>query len=327
MTEKPGVTCKLRLPNQAHLFEHIQTNAKHATKLISPGSHCGKSVAICGAGPSLRDAYPVGDEVWACNSALPYLVNKSVRVTHGFAIDQGEEMLAAHEWGTTFDVEYMVASSVHPRLVEHLLASGRSLTWFHSFLGIPDPEGWESDKYLSYEAELYATLYGKTGQQTGVAGHGLNSVSRAICLALGMGFSEINVYGNDCCAKETKERMPEWEGEDQHGEYYASPEYGDWLSRLVLYADDRRGTTFGHGRKEPFAEADFGGRLWHSRPDMAVTAVHEVELFKTWPGRIHFMGDTLPAYLCKQDQAFLDRMPILSAFGEITNIQNASKAA
>lgn len=144
---KPDVSVYMTIPHQDHLFEHVKQNAKYARRMIGamPFTHKGKTLSICGAGPSLRGF--VGDlrfthEVWACNSALPYLMDRGVRVTHGLGIDQGLGML--EDWKRVFPVTYYIASSVHPELVAHLRKNNAVIRWFHNFLGINNPEGWEA---------------------------------------------------------------------------------------------------------------------------------------------------------------------------------------
>lgn len=300
-----NIKALLSLPHQAELFAHIEANAERATQMVGPGTHVGKSVAICGAGPTLAHE-DVGDvdDVWACNSALPYLLTEGRRVTHGFAIDQGLGMLAAHEWGTAPDVRYLLGTCVHPGLTDHLLAHGREVSFFHSYLGIPDPDGWAGD--VPYEMHLYTTRFPLSIR----VGFGLNAVPRAMCLAAAMGFERIRVVGADC-GTSLGERMPE----------YGTPEYRKWVMALTLYADGRTaGGAF--GAEESIAEGFVGGKLWHSRPDMLVSATAIAELAQALGERVEIVGDTLPAALLA-DEKLLAGMPQLSGFGEITNMKRA----
>ena len=64
---------------------------------LQPDTCQGRTLALCGAGPSLAKHVIEGvDDVWACNSALPYLTGKGVRVTAGVGIDQTPGLL--REW-------------------------------------------------------------------------------------------------------------------------------------------------------------------------------------------------------------------------------------
>jgi hypothetical protein len=271
------VRCELRVPNAEHLLDFIRSNS--STNVATYESHKGQSVTIYGAGPSLSDVteVPETDQYWACNSALPYLKRKGLPATHGFTIDQGVEMV--REWEETFDVEYLLASSVNPKLTDHL--KGRSVTFFHNWVG---QEG---------EAELYRTLY-----PTSVCvSYGLNSVPRAVCLALAMGFSTIRVYGADCAARPDNPPIPA-EG------------YDEWLKKLVLYADGR--TAFECYGDTPFAEASLDGRLWHTRPDMVISARHLLDLERLYPG-IVLIGDTLPNAL----RGITENLPQLTSTGYV----------
>ncbi len=290
------------------LFDHIKENAKHATKVASFNTHKGQAVTICGAGPSLAEYQNTfANHVWACNSALTYMKGRGWRVTHGFCIDQGPEMLNEKEWQTTFPVEYLVSSSVNPALVEHLVAHKRKIRFFHNFLGTTNPEGYkEVVPGQCYEMELYRTLYPTSVQ----VGHGLNAVPRAVCLAIAMGFDKITVYGADSAAAPDYLPMPVME----------TPEYLEWTKGLVLYADGR--TAFQcYGQNQPFAEApDLKGRRWHTRPDMVVSAMHLLDLEKAFPGRIEIMGDTLPNAL----RGITENLPQLTQGGEVTGFGNAA---
>jgi len=299
--------CQLSLPDGAELYEFIKANARHATTMVQPNGGTGKRVAICGAGVSLAETAATipADvaEVWACNSALPFMVDNGYRVTHGFGIDQGEAMLAQHEWGRALDVEYLVASSVNPKLVTLLLDAGRSLSFFHSFLGLPDPAGWTPPAErpdVSYEMVLYTTIF-PTGVQVG---YGLNSVPRAICLALFLGFDEILVYGADCACAPDQPAMPSLE----------TPEYAAWMAGLKMYADGR--TAIQYGAQAVMAEAVIDGRRWHTRPDMVISATMMVDLVKQHP-HITLVGDTLPTVLLAQEPEFFDDMPRLVGVGDI----------
>lgn len=293
-------------------------NAVHATRLLTEACFAGQSVVIAGPGPSLADEWrrlPVADQIWACNSALSYLVDRGVRVTHGFAIDQHPAMLDDHEWQRTFDVEYLVASSVHPSLAAHLLGCGRRLTFFHNYLGVPDPEGWEPTAHdepagTRYEHHLYRTRFGNSI----VVGHGLNAVPRAVCLAIAVGFSRIMVVGADCACCPDSPPMPPID----------TPEYADWMHGLVMYADGR--TASQYGEQSIMAEAaDLCGRRWVTRPDMVISARHLLELEAAYPANhITLIGETLPNALRGQSAEWWEGMPRLTNDGVVVGFGDAT---
>jgi hypothetical protein len=302
----PTVTCQLNLPDREHFYGYIRANATLATRMVTLGMGKGRTLAICGAGPSLAETaedMEQADEVWACNSALPYLWDRKLRVTHGVTIDQGEAMLADHEFGRCLPVQYLLASSAHPMLAKRLTAARRRVTFFHSFLGIPDPDDWDADaKGMGYELHLYTTLFSTSI----MSGHGLNTVPRAICLAMAMQYEHVWVYGADCAAARTDEPMPARD----------TAAYRAWMSRLRFYADGRPASVYGD---TPIAEGEVGGRTWHTRADMVISAQHLLDLQREYQ-RITYVGDVLPNALAQHvdDDAFMSRMPKLTRDGSVT---------
>lgn len=304
--------CQLLLPPSDKLYEYIRSNAVHATRMAQQNTHVGKTLAICGAGPSLAveaATMRTTDDVWACNGAVNYLQQHGHRVTHGFAIDQGEAMLGVHEWATTYDMPYYVASSVHPKLVAHLLADGRDLTFFHSYLGLDDPEDWVRNPErpnVTYEMALYTSVYASSVQ----VGFGLNAVPRAICLALFLGYSEIHVYGADCACAPNSPPMPSLD----------TPAYAAWLAQLQMYADGRCAITY--GAEAVMAEATIDGVRWHTRPDMAVSAVHMADMCRQY-SQITLHGNTLPQAFLRQPPEFAQHLPRLENVGEVHGFGHA----
>lgn len=297
----------LTMPNAAHLLDQVCLNAPWALTVADAGSRAGQRVVICGAGPSLAeeaDRLPAADEVWACNSALPYLMDRGVPVTHGVTIDHGAAMLEPGEFGRDFPVGYYLASSVHPELVQQCVRRGRAVTFFHSFLGVTPPAGWaHPDPAMGFEEFCYRRLY----QPTVLVGRGLNSGVRAVGLALALGFEEIVVVGNDCAARVDSPAMPD----------PCSEAFTAWLESLVLYADGRTASCY--GLDGPIAEAEIDGHRWHTRPDMVISAMHLVELMAAYPGRIRLQGTSLPGVLAAQGPDFLAGMPQLGEDGRVLN--------
>lgn len=146
----------------------------------------GKTVAICGAGPSLKDAYREvrkATHVWGCNRACHYLNDWNWRLTHGFAIDSTPAMFQS-AWETVPMVsdEFILASTVHPMLIDHVLASGQKVRLFHSARG-----------GIEDEFNLYAAFF----PPAPIVGQGLNAVNRAVELANWLGYKRIYVCGAD----------------------------------------------------------------------------------------------------------------------------------
>lgn len=325
----PQQTIKLENPVSQWYESFVAGNAQHCDRVVEEGAGTGKAVVICGAGPSLRDHAaewcPQADEVWGCNSALTWLLDQGHNVTHGFCIDQTPAML--NEWKSAPDVEYLLASTVHPFLAEHLLRHNRNLTWFHNYVGIKKPPvGYckcghdETDhdeigacrkcdvvpcseyrlRVMPYEDWLYRALYPLTVR----AGSGLNSVSRAVDVAHFMGFERIVLLGADCALK-IKNKLPD-------GVKHGSPEHQRWLENdTEMHADG--GSAVASGATGVTLGGEIDGRWWESKPDLVITAVFLVKMQeKMGAHRMLMIGDTLPNALVGKSDEFLKRLPSLT---------------
>lgn len=173
---------EMRSPVQDRLRGFIEENRQtDPLRMVQPNTNVGQTLAICGAGPSLRKHEIEGvDEVWACNSALPYLLGKGVKVDYGVGIDQTPGLL--REWASAPDVPYLLASSCDPALVAHLKSAGRDIAFFHNAVG------------LEKELELYC----ETWPPGYMVGEGFMVTSRLVGLAWWMGFERVDLYGCDC---------------------------------------------------------------------------------------------------------------------------------
>ena len=190
--EAPGVfdpedCIELHSPVSNELRGFAAENVKHSPLvMVAPDLFKGQSLALCGAGPSLKDAKFNGeDHVFACNSALPYLVARGVRVTAGVGIDQTPGLL--DEWKDPPNVPYYVASTCDPALIRHLREHGCTPIFFHNFVGLMDEDG-NVDEYDYYCA---------TWPNSYMVAQGFTVVDRFIGVAQWMGFTQINIYGAD----------------------------------------------------------------------------------------------------------------------------------
>ncbi len=277
---------------------HVQT-----PHVVRENSHDGKTLAICGAGPSLRDelaSLKDHDDVWGCNSALPWLLAQGVRVTHGFTVDQTPAMV--NEWATAPDVGYVVPSTIHPHLTEHLVKAERRLTWFHNYVGIKGPtQSWQAADGLTYTAEYEDWLYYLLYPATFRAGSGLNTVTRALDVACFMGYDRITVYGADCALRVSAPRPDAPMG---------SPAYLRWLEESTqMHADG--GHALASGATAVTMTGAIDGREWTSKPDLLISAVWMEKMRRNQPDRIFYVGDTLPNALREKSETFLMRLPAL----------------
>jgi len=264
-------------------------------------------VVICGAGPTLRDTAQeyckpkawwrrTASEVWGCNSAATYLYDAGLRVTHAFTVDQTAEMLG--EWESAPPIGYMLASSVHPHLVEYLVEKqhAQRIRFFHNYVGIKERDVSYEGLTMSYEDWLYHSLYPPSMR----SGSGLNSVTRAIDIADEMGFDRITVLGADCAIATSAPPPPD----AQPG----SPENLAWLAEhTTMHADG--GSAVRSGATHITLHADIDGRAWCTKPDMAISALTLVQMRRKFAGRLALVGDTLPNALKDKPEEFLERLP------------------
>lgn len=272
------------------------------THVVQEGTAKGQHLVLCGAGPSLAEHAaewcPQGDQVWGCNSAATWLANHGHKVTHAFTVDQTAHMV--EEWYDAPDLEYLIASTVHPHLVEHLTTRDRRVRFFHNFVGLAGrPVQWEdADGNLGtagYEDWLYMTLYPPTVR----AGNGLNSVNRAIDVALYMGFDRITLLGADCALR-LKAPPPALPSDH--------PDYQRWLREsTIMHADG--GNALASGATALTMGGEIDGRYWESKVDLIVSAVWLVKAKQVLGDRLTIVGDTLPNALMDKGQDFLDRLP------------------
>jgi hypothetical protein len=133
------------------------------------------------------------------------------------------------------------------------------------------------------------------------SGSGLNTASRAIDVGLAMGFDPITVLGSDCCLRHsyvTKEEA-------------GSPGYMDWLrTDVVMHVDGS--DALRSGATALVMQAEIDGRVWITKPDMAITAVWLAEMAKHYPARLNFVGDTLINAIKDKPAEFFERLPALT---------------
>jgi len=292
-----GQAVELTNPERENFEQFIRDNAAHCERVAVAGSGVGRSLAICGAGPSLADNTVMLqeiDEVWGCNSAAIWLHDEGHPVNYGFTVDQTVEML--DEWSNPPPIGYLVASSVRPELVRHLLDHGRELTFFHNFVGLAGPPMELDGKWVPYEHWLYDRFYPDTVR----VGSALNSVTRAIDLAMFMGFRPIHVLGADCALRVLRP-MPDTE--------FGTPEHKRWLEEdVVMHADGS--SALRSGATHVTMHGTIDGRHWESKPDLWVTAVWLVQMARAIP-HLNLVGDTLPNALIDKPDSFLDELPHL----------------
>lgn len=275
--------------------------------VVQAGSAKGQHLILCGAGPSLADHADEwckqGDQVWGCNSAVTWLSKNGYNPTHAFTVDQTPHMYL--EWREApDDIEYLVASSIHPHLADMLIDRGCRFRYFNNFVGIRKPPvGWPDangkEQVMSYEEWIYALLFPGTIQ----AGAGLNTVTRALDVAAYMDFDRVTVLGADCSIR-AKRKPPK-------GLRLNSPEHKRWLRKnTVMHADG--GHALASEATSAVLQATIDDRFWMTKPDMVISAQWLVRMAKASRGKIKLVGDTLPNALYDKEAKFWDRMPALA---------------
>ena len=293
-----GAEIRLENPVTKHFEAFIFGNATKCDHVVEIDSAKGQHLILCGAGPSLRDEAdewcPQGDQIWGCNSALTWLVDNGHNPTQGFCVDQTPAMV--NEWASAPDVEYIIASTAHPHLVEHLEKHERRITFFHNYVGIDKRPVEYEGMTLPFEDWMYAALYPATIK----AGSGLNAVTRAIDVASFMGFTQITVLGADCALR------VDYPFEGVHG----SPDHLKWLKEHTeMHADG--GNALASNATPVTLGGEIDGRWWESKPDMIVSAVWLVRMGRALGDGFQLIGDTLPNALKDKSDKFLDRLPAL----------------
>jgi len=152
--------------------------------------------------------------------------------------------------------------------VKHIIATSSDPALF-SYLKDEEVILFNSACGLKNELDLYAQLF-----DNGVCmGGGFNVVNRAVSLAIYMGFDEVHLIGVD----------------------------GGWKDGERFYVDGTGATV-----KKVTMTAELGGQKWYTAPDMLASGVALARLYKANPGKIFFIGDTLPQYFKDKDEQFLD---------------------
>lgn len=169
----------------ANSTEDISRNIEHAlgldyipyTDLI--GSKSG-AVAIVGSGPSLKTNWHelrhFNGDIIACNAACQFLLEKGITPQYMFCFDADKlvlEFFTPHK-----DITYLLASRCVPQAFE-ILKGCRIVLW-----------------HAAGDERIRAILEEKKINEPMVTG-GSAAVTRAMMMAMPMGYAEVHVYGGD----------------------------------------------------------------------------------------------------------------------------------
>lgn len=176
------IAVELCNPVTDKLEGYARVNRLGTPTMVEQNKFLGQTVALCGAGPSLASHKIEGvTQIWAINSAAPYLEARGEQVTGALTIDQTDGMM--RDWAEPVNAVHYLASTCDPELVMHLTDRGREVVFFHNHVGFSDNEH-------EYYSEYWPPSL--------MLGEGSISVARFIGLAMWMGFQRIDIYGADC---------------------------------------------------------------------------------------------------------------------------------
>lgn len=161
------------------LPEEMETNYKSNVETIKDRLETNKVVseepiAVVGYGPTLKEQWPVIAKfktIISTSGAHNFLLERDIIPTYHVEVDFRERK-AVHTNPSHPDVEYLLASVVHPRTVENVEGK-RSKLWHIDITGLTYPEG-----------ELVLEGYWDVGQE-------------AILVAKALGYRNLHLFGYD----------------------------------------------------------------------------------------------------------------------------------
>lgn len=169
----------------ANTDEDISRNIEHSIGLdyIPFNDLLGKksgAVAVVGSGPSLKanwqELKDFNGDIIACNAACQFLLDKGITPTYMFCFDADPltlEFFTPHK-----EITYLVASRCVPAAFE-ILKGCKIVVW-----------------HAAGDTNLQDILE-KNGKMEPMVVGGSAAVTRAMILAISMGYKEIHVYGGD----------------------------------------------------------------------------------------------------------------------------------
>ena len=301
--QEGGQKIKFVNPNTDNYEENIYSCAMRGLPMPKQGMLGGRTVVVCGSGPSLKDPEVLraitqarleeDAVIFACKAAIKFLAANDLCPDYGVSMDPGAHIADPRKIFKVGGITHIIASTSDPELFDYLLGPDYgppSTVWvFHSACGfnklitdaeydaLPDERkiyyvSNAGDGYHTSEQLMYEALF----PDHAVMGGGFNVVNRAVSLADYMGAGKIFLAGVD----------------------------SGWRDGADFYVD-------GPAHRPGVDMSDKGivdGTNWNTRPDMLASAVAMAKLAKKQPGRFVFLGDTLPAVLFNKEDEFLDQV-------------------
>jgi FkbM family methyltransferase len=227
---------------------NIRTNNQKVKGRITPEDPKPDPIAIVGYGPSLNDTWEKIKDfkyVISCSGATKFLISKGIIPNYHLDVDprpHKKELI-----GTPHpDVEYLMASAVHPEVIDHLLAHNAKVKLWHIFA-----QDGESEQVLPRGE------WSVTG--------GCDAGMRCATVARFLGFTEMHIFGMDASEGETGKHADAHP--NQPKEYYESEYNGKtfrttpaWIScaqqwfRELDQLGDVNATFYGEGLIQEMAK-------------------------------------------------------------------------
>lgn len=273
---------KFTNPFFTELGKHIASAAARNLPCVERDMHVKDPGAIvCGSAPSLlqphilakiRKHVQKGWKIIACKEAIELLRKRKVPVHYSLSMDPTD----TQHLKTYLDdgITYLLASSCHPSLFEHVLNGGRPVLVFHSACGwhgnVRRP-GTDEVVHIT-ETDLYKNMFPNADVMCG----GFTVVNRALSMAKYMGFPKVILAGADF-------------GYRAGASYYAKGAKQKAGNEGIELSD----------------QGKVDGKEWLTRPDLLASAVTVAKQKKQ--GHVYqIWGDSLAASLAKKDDKFLD---------------------
>lgn len=212
----------------------------HVGRLQPASAPTDAPCAVVGFGPSLRDTWAevraFAPHILSCSGSHKFLLERGIVPRWHVEVDPREHKVPLigppHP-----DVEYLIASTCHPKVFEHL--AGFRVTLWHVF------DGSEEGQRLLPPGEWAVT----GGCDVGL---------RAMTMAAFLGFRDINVFGLDGCAPAIGEGRHA--ADHPHGvQKYATCEYGGQTFYTTPAMLEAARQTFHELNQMPHARATFHG--------------------------------------------------------------------
>lgn len=184
---------------------------------------CGHTLSLCGSAPSLMRTLPeIRGDVMAVNGAILALTRAGVRVDYPMIWDATPEMVRYAR--AISGAEWLIASRVHPSVIDRLLELGQRVTLWHAATSEPE-------MLAVYGTQRMQVFGGRTG------------ATRGPFLAGAMGYRNLHLFGADASysaethiggsVREEKEVLSSFEGEVYRTTFWMMDQAESWVTFVL----------------------------------------------------------------------------------------------